>query len=263
MDNPDRAKPRVPSPLRLRTEKPLTATSQSDRQRVDAPLTGTPRAEAGTSVRSTLFDRAWMALFVVDRTGSVLDANPAAHRLLERPAGALPGTSIHRYLPRDTYATLWHRLLAGTHVYFHTTAPLSLPGNRTPAVRVIAWLVSPGRAADEAVCCLLPLSPPGSAPSAHVPAACPSLSAAEALIVEGLALGLSNAELSRELHLSRQGLDYHIGRLRQKLRARSRTALVARAYTVGLLTVGVWPPRVPAGAQQTLATSQSREAMQR
>ncbi|MEU6483301.1 LuxR C-terminal-related transcriptional regulator [Streptomyces sp. NPDC046887] len=211
----------------------------------------TPRTESPYPYRTALFDRAGMAVTLLDRTGRIREANPAAERLLRRTPGTLTGTSLSPYLGPETHTALWRRLLSGPYGYVHTTVPLTLPGHRLPAVQLVAWLVPPGHTAAEAVCCLLP--PSGPAPDAPPPAVHPALSAVEVLIVEGLALGLSNAELGRELHLSRQGLDYHIGRLRQKFGARSRTALVARAYATGLLTPGTWPPHVAGAAPRPLA----------
>ncbi|MCX4632589.1 hypothetical protein [Streptomyces sp. NBC_01443] len=58
-----------------------------------------------------------------------------------------------------------------------------------------------------------------------------------------MAGGRSNGAVATDLGLSRQALDHHLCRLRVALDADSRPALVARAYTLGILHTRVWPPR--------------------
>lgn len=70
------------------------------------------------------------------------------------------------------------------------------------------------------------------------------LSEIEARILEGIAAGLSTVPLASRLYLSRQGVEYHVTRLLRKLRVPNRAALVSRAYSVGVLHVGSWPPKV-------------------
>jgi len=66
----------------------------------------------------------------------------------------------------------------------------------------------------------------------------------DAQILEGVAAGASTIQLASRLHLSRQGIEYRISSMFRKLNASNRAALVSRAYAVGALAVGCWPPRV-------------------
>ncbi|WP_435852432.1 LuxR C-terminal-related transcriptional regulator [Streptomyces sparsogenes] len=70
------------------------------------------------------------------------------------------------------------------------------------------------------------------------------LSEIEASILEGIASGLSTIPLASRLYLSRQGVEYHVTRLLRKLGVPNRAALVSRAYSLGVLEVGSWPPKV-------------------
>jgi DNA-binding CsgD family transcriptional regulator len=54
-------------------------------------------------------------------------------------------------------------------------------------------------------------------------------------ILRMVAEGHTNVEIAKALHLSRQAVNYHVGRLMRALGASNRTALVARAYQRGLL----------------------------
>ncbi|MDI5962993.1 LuxR C-terminal-related transcriptional regulator [Streptantibioticus silvisoli] len=72
----------------------------------------------------------------------------------------------------------------------------------------------------------------------------PILSKLDALVLEGVASGASTVQLAARLYLSRQGVEYHVGLMLRKLKAPNRAALVARAHSMGMLTVGHWPPRV-------------------
>lgn len=70
------------------------------------------------------------------------------------------------------------------------------------------------------------------------------LSEMDARILEGIAAGVSTIPLASRLYLSRQGVEYHVTRLLRQLRVPNRAALVSRAYSMGVLTVGTWPPKV-------------------
>ncbi|MFY1699967.1 MULTISPECIES: response regulator transcription factor [unclassified Solwaraspora] len=65
-----------------------------------------------------------------------------------------------------------------------------------------------------------------------------------ARVLEGVAAGASTAELAAALHLSPQGVEYHVAALLRRLHAANRPALVARAYALRVLDDGQWPPRV-------------------
>ncbi|MCA2219062.1 helix-turn-helix transcriptional regulator [Jidongwangia harbinensis] len=66
----------------------------------------------------------------------------------------------------------------------------------------------------------------------------------DAQILEGIAAGQSTISLASRLYLSRQGVEYHVSGLLRKMRVPNRAALVSRAYSMGVLTVGIWPPKV-------------------
>jgi PAS domain S-box-containing protein len=70
------------------------------------------------------------------------------------------------------------------------------------------------------------------------------LSEIDARILEGIAAGYSTVPLAARLYLSRQGVEYHVTGLLRKLRVPNRAALVSRAYAMGVLNVGTWPPKV-------------------
>lgn len=200
-----------------------------------------------------LFDRAWTPILVTDSAEVVRDANPSAVRLTGRPLEALTGIPLCRLLPPDVCALLDARRAARPDGYVDAVTLLDRPDGQVP-VRVVTW--SAGPPDGDVVCCVLPLGRP-AAQVTRRPLAAPGpvpVTAAEARILEGLALGLTNIDLGRELHLSRQGLDYHIDRLRRRLAARTRPALVARAYVTGLLDATVWPPRARVPSRPAPAT---------
>ncbi|AXI80309.1 helix-turn-helix transcriptional regulator [Peterkaempfera bronchialis] len=83
-----------------------------------------------------------------------------------------------------------------------------------------------------------------AAPDDSVARRKPMLSKLDALVLEGVASGASTVQLAARLYLSRQGVEYHVGLMLRKLKAPNRAALVSRAHSMGMLTVGHWPPRV-------------------
>ncbi|HWO68001.1 MAG TPA: LuxR C-terminal-related transcriptional regulator [Umezawaea sp.] len=63
-------------------------------------------------------------------------------------------------------------------------------------------------------------------------------------ILEGVAAGVSSVKIASDLYLSRQGVEYRVSAMLRRLNAPNRAALVSRAYSLGILGVGTWPPQV-------------------
>jgi DNA-binding CsgD family transcriptional regulator len=68
----------------------------------------------------------------------------------------------------------------------------------------------------------------------------------DAGVLEGVASGMSTVKLATDLFLSCGGVEYHVSALMKRLKAGNRSELVSKAYAAGLLSIGVWPPRVAA-----------------
>ncbi|MFH9419444.1 helix-turn-helix transcriptional regulator [Streptomyces sp. NPDC017529] len=81
------------------------------------------------------------------------------------------------------------------------------------------------------------------------PAAAPARAAASPVETRILALaasGATTATIGGRLGLTVDGVNYHLTRLSRRWRVQGRAALVAKAYVLGVLAPGVWPP-APAG----------------
>ncbi len=70
------------------------------------------------------------------------------------------------------------------------------------------------------------------------------LSELDAKVLEGVAAGISTVQLAAKLYLSRQGIEYHVAAMLRRFKTPNRSALVAKAYSQGILRIGQWPPRV-------------------
>jgi DNA-binding NarL/FixJ family response regulator len=69
-----------------------------------------------------------------------------------------------------------------------------------------------------------------------------SLSELDATIIESIAAGERTEHIANKVYLSRQGVEYHVSKLLQHLSVPNRPALIAKAYSIGILAVGTWPP---------------------
>ncbi|MFG1903290.1 helix-turn-helix transcriptional regulator [Micromonospora carbonacea] len=70
------------------------------------------------------------------------------------------------------------------------------------------------------------------------------LSELDARIIESIAAGERTVHIANKVYLSRQGVEYHVSKLLQRLRVPNRPALIAKVYSMGILSVGTWPPEV-------------------
>lgn len=58
-----------------------------------------------------------------------------------------------------------------------------------------------------------------------------------------IAAGHSNAEIAKSLHISGHTVDRHVTEMLRRSDVPNRAALVARAYSLGVLRTADWPPR--------------------
>ncbi|WP_328314627.1 PAS domain-containing protein [Streptomyces sp. NBC_00442] len=74
-----------------------------------------------------------------------------------------------------------------------------------------------------------------------------AVSEAQARILALAASGATTAVIGKDLGLTVDGVNYHLARLSQRWRVQGRTALVAKAYALGVLAPGHWPPATADG----------------
>ncbi|MEU5081007.1 MULTISPECIES: PAS domain-containing protein [Streptomyces] len=205
------------------------------------------RADAVTWRNRALlvFDRVSVPVAVCDVYGQVVLANPAMAAECGTTPGRLRGRQVLelfrpqeagqveriaealrlRHRSRYQVSVCW-RAPGGAERYGELTAdPVSDSAQETPALLVMLRVLGERTA-------------PGSEP---VPT-----TEVERQVLALLAGGATTARAARELGLSRDGVTYHLRRLSARWGAANRTELVARAYALGVLLPGVWPPRARA-----------------
>lgn len=197
-----------------------------------------------------VFDGAEVSIMLLDVGARILDVNAASTRFTGRPRSELVGRFIGAVTTRDdvtAHLEMWEELMAGRRTRYD--APFRFrhaDGGLTAAQLTMALIRdSAGRPVNG-----LAMAVPVSGTAARLRAdRLPNR--AEGDVLRLLAAGLSIGEIGRDLGLTRRGVDYRIGRLRHKLRAdgpdgvpATSAALVARAYTLGILVPAAWPPRL-------------------
>lgn len=187
-----------------------------------------------------LRDHSGLPCLRLSADGVVGEASAAVAEVLRVRLRDLVGHPADRHLAPTPERTALHRVWG------------DLVGGRRRSVRTSAVIVDGDQRRRRAWVCLS-ASRHASERRPHIWAvitqlglsdeAQPPLTATQVRILALLAAGHNNVDISKALHLSRQTIDYHLGRLRHRLDAPTRPALVARAYALGILSPHVWPPR--------------------
>ncbi|PRY39617.1 PAS domain S-box protein [Umezawaea tangerina] len=207
------------------------------------------RYRVGSSDRlyRSLFDWSGLGIFCIDLDDRVVEANDDFLRVVNRSADEVRGLALADFLHPAFLVNVRQRL-----------ATLA-DGGRGQVVENVVLL----RKGDGAVLGDLSVIPAGgrsewsiSMFAVFVPydhAVGPlSVSGKKGLrftgmggrVLEGVAAGVSTMQLATQLYLSRQGVEYHVGAMLRALEVPNRASLVSKAYELGILSVGVWPPRV-------------------
>ncbi|MEU6814680.1 PAS domain-containing protein [Streptomyces sp. NPDC046860] len=192
----------------------------------------------------TLFDRVAVPVAVCDVYGQVVLANPAMAAECGTTPGRLRGRDVLE-LFRPQEATQVERIAEALRLRhrsrYQVSVSWSAPGGAERYGELTADPVSDST--DETPALLVMLRVLGETEPEPAPEPA-QVTPAEGAVLALLAGGATTDRAARELGLSRDGVAYHLRRLSARWNASNRTELVARAYALGVLAPGVWPPRV-------------------
>ncbi|WP_165777598.1 helix-turn-helix transcriptional regulator [Amycolatopsis antarctica] len=197
--------------------------------------------------------RAEVPLVAFSPVGRVVGANPA---YCERSGYALD--ELRSLRTADLFSSSavsagslpWRDLLSGKDSSFRSPARMRRSDGTLTAVHAtVTYVPGADTQTPRVYCALDPVdarAPVGARPGGPLLGLVPGvrLDRTERQVIELLAEGKANTAVARRLALSRTGLDYRLAQLRRKLEAPSRAAIPSRAYALGLIEPGVWPPRV-------------------
>ncbi len=196
------------------------------------------RAAAAEELHA-LRERAGLAVATLDLDGRIDQVNAGAAELLGWSPPMLEGCAAEEHLNGgpDTEALTqsWPALVTGRAARRSGVVTLRTAHGTCRPVRADLVLVRRSGTPDRVLAVLTPLG-------VETPSR-PRVTPTQLRVLTMLAGGASNKEVARRLGLSRQALDYHLRRLGAVLDARSRPAMVARAYATGVLDATSWPPR--------------------
>ncbi|MEV6835607.1 LuxR C-terminal-related transcriptional regulator [Streptomyces sp. NPDC051133] len=191
----------------------------------------------------TLFDRVSVPVAVCDVYGQVVLANPA----MAAEVGTTPGRLRERdvlELFRPQEAGQVERIAEALRLRRRSRYQVSVrweaPGGIGRYGELTADPVSDSVEETPALLVMLRVRGECAAPQEAVPV---PVTPAEARVLALLAGGATTARAARDLGLTVDGVNYHLRRLSTRWNASNRTELVARAYALGILTPGTWPPQ--------------------
>jgi PAS domain S-box-containing protein len=206
------------------------------------------RAVAASEDRSRgMFDRATMPMVVVGLDGRIREANPALCYLFGYRPSELRQMEAGRLFIADEMHDLWQTALdarSARHGYHQTTVTCMLSESRSLPARLTVVLARNADGSPQHFLGLVDAVEDAERGMIPVAQSRIKLLPVEVAILEGLAAGYSHVQIAAKLHFSRQGVDYHLDKLRRKLSAPSRAAIVSRAYTLDLFVPGKWTPKI-------------------
>ncbi|WP_435602031.1 PAS domain-containing protein [Streptomyces sp. bgisy130] len=188
-----------------------------------------------------LLDRIPTPIAVCRADGTVLIANPAMATQWGAAPGQLRGRNLLDLFEPRAKAQV-DRLIEALRM-----------GRRSRYPVEVRWQDGSDGSAREGELTIDPVGDPSVHPpallallrvaeSAPAPAPRAPASPVEARILALAAGGATTASIGTALGLTVDGVNYHLTRLARRWRVQGRTALVARAYVLGVLSADSWPP---------------------
>jgi len=203
-------------------------------------------SQFGADDFESLFEHSGLCMVVLDRYLVVQDVNSDFARELGWRNATLRGRETLHFIHRSGHLHLGRelgRLLDGRRVRVSERVLAVSWGDEVVPARLTATAVRAGSSGLIRVLVILQPERPGV--HEHLsPGNRKVLDELDAKILESVAAGVSSVRIASKVNLSRQGVEYHVSAMLRKLNAPNRAALVSRAYSMGVLPIGVWPPKV-------------------
>ncbi|GAA2922373.1 hypothetical protein GCM10010524_60100 [Streptomyces mexicanus] len=191
-----------------------------------------------------LLDRLPMPVALCDTAGVILLANPAMAAEWGMLSGQMRGrNALDFFRPRTR--TRLHPIAEAVRLGRRSRYPVEVSWSTAKGVERYGEMdVDPvSDTPDAPPALMLLLRVLGErAESAAAAAGVEEVSGMEARILALTAGGATTARIAKTVGLTVDGVNYHLARLSRRWGVRGRTALVARAYTLGVLDREVWPP---------------------
>ncbi|WP_280698549.1 PAS domain S-box protein [Kitasatospora sp. GP82] len=203
--------------------------------------------QAASEDLRTLFDQSGLNMAYLDPNLTIQQVNQEFLRQFGGSSADVCGRNFCDLVHPSVQQPLRHqfsRLVEGKRNRFATDVIAVGPEGSAFTVPLTAVAACGGAIPDVAAILVLMPSARGAENTGVVTTRKKILSEIDARILEGIAAGVSTIPLAARLYLSRQGVEYHVTCLLRKLRVPNRAALVSRAYSMGVLKVGIWPPKV-------------------
>lgn len=197
-------------------------------------------------VNQPQFDQPGLCMASLDPTLTIRQANQEFFRQFGASSADVCGRSFQELVHPSVQQPLmrqFSRLVEGKRQRFATHVVGVRQEDSAFASPLTAIAVRGGTPEDASILVLMPQTQ-GSDDAGVVTNRKKILTEIDARILEGIAAGISTVPLASRLYLSRQGVEYHVTGLLRKLKVPNRAALVSRAYSMGVLNVGTWPPKV-------------------
>lgn len=229
--------PLIPRQSAISIENPPPA----DTSMFDAEIRGD---EYGDVVLS-LFERSGIGLAILDPTLRVRAANGAFSTqcgrdhddICERSFAEFLHPSVRQYLMRQ-----FGRLLKGHHARLVEQSIAMWFNDTATAAKLSAFPVDDDNGKVKMI--LVQFAPEKTEEYQAPVGSQRKLTALTAKVLEGVAAGDPTVRLAAKLFLSRQGIEYHVSILLRQFKVPNRTALAAKAYSMGMFSIGCWPPKV-------------------
>ncbi|MEU6083737.1 PAS domain S-box protein [Streptomyces sp. NPDC047108] len=231
-------------------DEPRRAAADLRADATDEQEPGRARCDEAIAWRNRflmLFDRMPLAMALCRTDGEILLANPALGAEWGRPAGRLTGRNVLELFHPRASAQL-ERIAEALRVGRRSRYPLAVGWTSGGEDRHGELTVDPVSEGSHAVPALLVvLRSVDAAPREAGEQDGPLREDGEVgpvgrRVLALAAAGLTTAAIAKAMGLTVDGVNYHVTRLSRRWRTPNRTALVAKAYALGVLSPGAWPP---------------------